>query len=70
MPRPYVKPPDQDEGGAIIKSIYICPTRGCRNTMDKPNKTCDDCRPAEIRKQITDEFDALHSTPKVETPIT
>jgi hypothetical protein len=69
MARPYVKPPDQDEGGAIIKSLYICPTRGCWNMMEKPNKTCDDCRDPKVRKQITDEWDAHQkaiNSPKVE----
>jgi hypothetical protein len=64
MARPYLKPADQDEGGAVIKSLHICPTRGCRSVMDKDNKRCDDCRPAEARKIIEAEYDTIYA-PKI-----
>lgn len=54
----YVVPPQQDEANAIVKTLHICPTRGCGITMDKKNKHCDNCQTAADRKLIEDEFDA------------
>ena len=67
MTRPsYVKAPEQDASGdVVIKSLHICPTRGCRTINEKDYKFCDDCRPADVRKQITDEYDLRHSEAKV-----
>jgi hypothetical protein len=54
----YVKPPEQDEANAVIKTLHICPTRGCSETMQKNNKRCDTCQTAAERKVKEDECDA------------
>jgi rRNA maturation endonuclease Nob1 len=58
----YVSPPKQDASGdVVIKSLYICPTRGCRSIMQTSRKHCDDCGTAAERKVIESEYDEKYA---------
>lgn len=54
--------PQQDAASdLIIKTLHVCPTRGCGIIYEGNTQKCKDCKEASVRKEIEAEYDKLHA---------
>lgn len=47
-----IKPPQQDEGLAMVKSLFVCETKGCSIVHERKAKFCPDCSDKSVRDEI------------------
>jgi len=54
-----IAPPKQDEANPMLKSLYVCETKGCGYVHEKKRKFCEDCMDKTVRAEIEKEYAEL-----------